>query len=111
MKVDQGVCGQREPYPHTKVLNSFLSTFHMCENKAPVAINGVWTHGLIKLTWVLVVRTCSKSYFPEARPDMFQSANVNHLKSNSFLPSVLRDWNTLPAEAKQLNIVSSFKYF
>ena len=31
--------------------------------------------------------------------------------NNSFLPSVLRDWNTLPAEAKQLNTVSSFKYF
>ena len=31
--------------------------------------------------------------------------------NNSFLPSVLRDWNTLPAETKQLNTLSSFKYF
>ena len=31
--------------------------------------------------------------------------------NNYFLPSVLRDWNILPAETKQLNIVSSFKYF
>ena len=31
--------------------------------------------------------------------------------NNSSLPSVLRDWNTLPAEAKQLNTVSSFKHF
>ena len=28
-----------------------------------------------------------------------------------FLPSVLRDWNTLSAEAKQLNTIRSFKYF
>ena len=31
--------------------------------------------------------------------------------NNSFLPSVLRDWNTLPAAAKQLNTLSAFKYF
>ena len=31
--------------------------------------------------------------------------------NNSFLPSVLRDWNILPAEAKQLSTVILFKYF
>ena len=31
--------------------------------------------------------------------------------NNSFLPPVLRDWNTLPAETQQLNTESSFKYF
>ena len=31
--------------------------------------------------------------------------------NNSFLPSILRDWNNLPIEAKQANALGSFKYF
>ena len=50
----------------------------------------------------------------------YNQRNSNNIQSiraktnqynNSFLPSVLRDWNTLPAETKQSNTLSSFKYF
>ena len=33
------------------------------------------------------------------------------LYHNSFLPSTLRQWNSLPVEARQLNTLSSFKTF
>ena len=52
-----------------------------------------------------------------SRYNLRNSNNIQTIRAktnqynNSFLPSVLRDWNTLPAETKQLNTVSSFKYF
>ena len=52
-----------------------------------------------------------------SRYNLRNSNNIQTIRAktnqynNSFLPSVLRDWNTLPAETKQLNTLSSFKYF
>ena len=47
-----------------------------------------------------------------------RNSNDNHtirsntsLYHNSFIPSTLRQWNSLPVEVKQLNTLSSFKTF
>ena len=52
-----------------------------------------------------------------SRYNLRNSDNIQTIRAktnqydNSFLPSVLRDLNTLPAETKQLNTLSSFNYF
>ena len=52
-----------------------------------------------------------------SRYNLRNSNNIQTIRAktnqynNSFLLSVVRDWNTLPAETKQLNTLSSFKYF
>ena len=41
-----------------------------------------------------------------------QNINTNTaLYSSSFLPSAVRNWNDLPSEAKQIDSITSFKYF
>ena len=52
-----------------------------------------------------------------ARYKLRNSNNIHTIRAktkqynNSLLPSVLRDWNTLPAAAKQLNTLSALNYF
>ena len=52
-----------------------------------------------------------------SRYNLRNSDNIQTIRAkttqyqNYFLPSVLKDWNNLPAEARQLNTVASLKCF
>ena len=58
--------------------------------------------------------TASECYFHH---NLRNSNDIHTIRSNtslyhnSFLPSTLRQWNSLPVEGRQLNTLSSFKTF